>query len=76
MNITGGNSGTGLETAHQFLAEGATVAITGRSKQKLLEIKKVRRHCHFSKRCGRYPPNKLSWPQRYRNNGRDLIFCI
>lgn len=33
--ITGGTSGIGLETARQFIAEGATVAITGRSKSGL-----------------------------------------
>ena len=38
--ITGATSGIGLETARQFIAEGATVAITGRSEQGLLEAKK------------------------------------
>ncbi len=39
--ITGATSGIGFETARQFIAEGATVAITGRSEQGLLEAKKI-----------------------------------
>lgn len=35
--ITGGTSGIGLETARRFLQEGAQVAVTGRSPEKLAE---------------------------------------
>lgn len=39
--ITGATSGIGLETARQFLDEGATVAITGRNEQALLDAQKM-----------------------------------
>ncbi|GAA4912862.1 NAD(P)-dependent dehydrogenase (short-subunit alcohol dehydrogenase family) [Nonomuraea thailandensis] len=40
--ITGATSGIGFETAREFLAEGAAVAITGRSRERLEEA--ARRH--------------------------------
>lgn len=45
--ITGGTSGIGLETARQFIAEGATVAVTGRSQQGLLEAKEILGNVHI-----------------------------
>lgn len=47
--ITGATSGIGLETARQFIAEGATVAITGRSEQGLLEAQKMLGEVHLIK---------------------------
>ncbi|TDX20174.1 NAD(P)-dependent dehydrogenase (short-subunit alcohol dehydrogenase family) [Buttiauxella sp. BIGb0552] len=45
--ITGGTSGIGFETARQFLAEGATVTITGRSESGLLAAKEQLGNVHI-----------------------------
>lgn len=39
--ITGGTAGIGLEAAKQFLANGATVIITGRNQERLNAVKKM-----------------------------------
>lgn len=39
--ITGGTTGIGLETARQFLAEGARVAVTGQSPQTLAQAREL-----------------------------------
>ncbi|KOF13658.1 short-chain dehydrogenase [Ensifer adhaerens] len=39
--ITGGTSGIGLETARQFIAEGARVAVTGTNPKNIAEARKV-----------------------------------
>jgi NAD(P)-dependent dehydrogenase (short-subunit alcohol dehydrogenase family) len=45
--ITGGTSGIGFETARQFLAEGATVAVTGRNEAGLQAAKEALGHVHI-----------------------------
>jgi NAD(P)-dependent dehydrogenase (short-subunit alcohol dehydrogenase family) len=45
--VTGGNSGIGLATAERFVAEGATVFITGRRKEQLAEAAaRIGRNAH------------------------------
>ena len=39
--ITGGTSGIGLETARQFIAEGARVAVTGTNPKNIAEARAV-----------------------------------
>lgn len=69
--ITGGTSGIGLETARQFLAEGAKVAITGRSEQGLQEAKsQLGEVLTFQSEAGDIPSQRalakaiqVQWPQ-------------
>ena len=49
--VTGGTSGIGLETARQFVAEGATVAVTGRSDRALAQVKEELGDCVMTIRC-------------------------
>ena len=39
--ITGGTSGIGLETARQFIAEGARVAVTGTNPKNIAEVRAI-----------------------------------
>ena len=49
--VTGGTSGIGLETARQFLEEGATVAVTGRDERALEHVRDVLGEAVVTIRC-------------------------
>lgn len=59
--ITGGSSGIGLETARQFLNEGARVAITGIQRLSKLRARNVVAMCCSSPPTRATPPAREPW---------------
>jgi len=51
--IIGGSAGIGLETARRARAEGASIILTGRNRERLEQAARTRRRAHRGLRCQR-----------------------